>query len=358
MSCDCGRVGGVPSRIHPCRTCDGNPCRVNETNTAQCESLPSQIQNFTAQFFGEVIKTETDGVVSWSLPCNLDVGLPNNPRAEDEGLACYFLRLFNDGIVGLKGDPGAKGDAGTDGKNAFTVTLGSFSQPTLDNPNIQVLTSYNPAFMVGEYVFIATSGWYVITTADTTGTLFLTLTKPLDGAVSGPVVAGKLVVLAGYPGANGVGTQGPQGEKGDTGPMGDSVTSTNGTYYAPIGVDFNLPVTYTAVNFINSSPAVLFPVAGKYLVTVVADLVGLTGVALTDNAFLKLFNVSAASDVPGSEHKLSNLVDTERKQIVLNVVLTTSAPNQTVQIYGKATTADKIAVVALNTSFSYVRLAS
>lgn len=355
MSCNCGTVGGVPSRIQPCNSCDGNPCRVTSTNTPACESLPSQIQNFTAQFFGEVIKTETDGVVSWSLPCNLDVGLPNNPRANDEGLACYFLRLFMDGIIGLKGDPGEKGDAGTDGKNAFTVTLGSFPQPTLSNPNIQVLTSYNPAFMVGEYVFIATSGWYLVTTADVSGVLFMTLTKPLTGA-AGTITAGKLVVLAGYPGADGIGIEGPKGDKGDQGDTGDSFTSVNGFYYAPVGVDFQLPVTYTAVDFTNSSPAVLLPSAGKYLVTVIADLVGLASVALIDNAFLKLYNVSAAADIAGSEHKISNLVDTERKQIVLNAILTTTAANQTVQVYGKATTAAKIAVVALNTSVSYVRL--
>lgn len=355
MSCDCGQVGGVPHPNRGCHSCNGNPCRVSVTNTPECESLPSQIQNFTEQFFGTVIKTETDGVVTWSLPCDLDVGLPNNPRASDEGLACYFLRLFMDGIVGLKGDPGAKGDAGTDGKNAFTVTLGSFAQPTLANPNIQVLTSYNPAFMIGEYVFIATSGWYVITTADVSGTLFLTLTKELPGA-SGTITAGKLVVLAGYPGANGVGTQGPQGEKGDTGATGDSFTSVNGTYFAPVGVDFQLPVTYTAVNFINSSPAILLTSAGNYLFTVVADVVGLPSVALTDNAFLKLRNVSAASDIGGSEHQISNMVDTERKQIVLSCIVTTTTANQTVQLFGKSTTANKIAVVALNTSISYVRL--
>ncbi len=355
MSCNCGQVGGVPTRNSGCVPCNSNPCNVTEVNTAACESLPSQIQNFTEQFFGTVIKTETDGVVSWSLPCNLDVGLPANPRADDEGLACYFLRLFLDGIVGLKGDTGATGAAGADGKNAFTVTLSSFSQPSLDNPNIQVSTSYNPAFMVGEYVFIATSGWYVITTADTSGVLFLTLTRAL-GSASGTVIAGKLVVLSGYPGANGVGQKGDTGDTGPTGPTGDSFTSVNGTYYATVGTDFNLPITYTAVTFINSSPALLLPNVGNYLVTATVDLVGLPAIASSDIASLKLYNVSTAQDVPGAEHKLSNLIDTERKQIVLNAIVTTVGANQTVQLYGKATTADKVAVVALNTTLTYVRI--
>src|SRR5258706_4602955 len=97
--------------------CCGSPCAITAANTAACETLPSQIENFTLQFFGTVFKTEVDGIVTWSLPCSLDVGLPNNPRGVDEGLACYFLRLFNDGIVGLTGPQGAAGTAGTNGTN-------------------------------------------------------------------------------------------------------------------------------------------------------------------------------------------------------------------------------------------------
>src|ERR1017187_5408533 len=70
-----------------------NPCGHGPHNSARCESLPSQIENFTDQFFGTVVKTEINGVVTLSLRCQLDVGLPGNPRGVDEGLACYFLRL-------------------------------------------------------------------------------------------------------------------------------------------------------------------------------------------------------------------------------------------------------------------------
>jgi len=109
---DCGNCGGGqhsnPNPIDYCGReqigCD-NPCRRGPRNSARCESLPSQIENFTTQFFGTVVKTEINGVVTWSLPCQLDVGLPGNPRGVDEGLACYFLRLFSDGLGGLKGDP-------------------------------------------------------------------------------------------------------------------------------------------------------------------------------------------------------------------------------------------------------------
>jgi hypothetical protein len=333
----------------------GSPCGITESNTAACESLPSQIQNFTTQFFGTVIKTETDGVVSWSLPCSLDIGLPANPRGDGEGLACYFLRLFSEGIVGLKGDPGVKGDAGIDGRNSFTVTLGSFQQPTEGNPNVQVSAAYNPAMLVGEYIFIATSGWYLITATDTTGALFLTMAKALPGA-SGTITAGKLVVPAGYPGASIQGPEGDPGTKGDTGATGDSFTSVNGKYFAPVGTNYALQIAYAGVTFVNSSPSILLPAIGNYLVTVVADILGTTGVASNDVAFLKLFNTTTNADVPASEHELSNIIDTERKQIVLNTILSTTGLNQTIQLYGKATTANKISVVALNTTITYVRI--
>src|SRR6185436_11523721 len=137
----CGSCGDNPNLRHNCE----DPCHRSTTNTAACESLPSQISNFTTQFFGVVTKTEVDGAVVWSLPCSLDVGLPANPRGSGEGLACYFLRLFADGIIGLTGPKGDSGTPGTDGRNAYTVTLHSFTQPTSGNPNIQVSTAFNPA---------------------------------------------------------------------------------------------------------------------------------------------------------------------------------------------------------------------
>jgi hypothetical protein len=176
--------------------CSNNPCSVHQHNTATCESLPSQISNFTLQFFGTVVKTEIDGAVSWSLPCGLDTGLPNNPRGVDEGLACYFLRLFSEGIVGLTGPPGPQGCPGTDGFNAYTVTLESFTQPTADQPNVTVVTQFSPVILTGMNVFIATSGYYLVTGTDASGLVFLTLVKPVSGA-SGTITAGKIIVPTG-----------------------------------------------------------------------------------------------------------------------------------------------------------------
>lgn len=334
-----------------------NPCNSTSlTNTAACESLPSQIQNFTTQFFGEVIKTEVDGQVIWTLPCDLGVGLPNNARGVDEGLACYFLRLFGEGIVGLTGPGGEDGDTGADGRNAYTVTLQGFAQPTPEAPNIQVLTAYNPGIVVGLYVFIQTSGWYQVTTADVSGILFLTLHTALPGAPA-TINAGKLVIPSGVPGAPGVGTQGIQGVPGPAGNDATSFSVNNGEYFAPIGTNYPLTVTYAAVDFVNSSPTIQLSAAGTYRVTAVADVVGTAGVATSDLASLKLRNTTTSTDIDGSEHEVSFLSDTQRAQITIIVKVTTTAVNQTIALFGKCTTATRISVVALHTNMTYERLA-
>jgi len=240
-----------------------NPCNaVSETNTAACESLPSQIQNFTDQFFGAVVKTEVDGVVTWSLPCSLDVGLPNNPRASGEGLACYFLRLFEDGIIGLTGPPGPSGADGTAGRNAYTVTLAAFVQPSEASPNVQVITAANPAILDDLYVFIATSGWYLVNEADSSGVLFLTLVRAVSGAPA-VITAGKLVVPSGFPGASVTGPQGPQGSPGATGSPGQSFTATNGAFSVTSGTNYNTQIAYATVELTSSVPAVFLQGAGR-----------------------------------------------------------------------------------------------
>jgi hypothetical protein len=333
----------------------GNPCGASDTNTPACETLPSQIENFSLQFFGTVVKTEVDGKVVWSLPCNLDVGLPNNPRSVDEGLACYFLRLFHDGITGLTGPKGDAGDNGTNGNNAFTVSLKSFSQPSIASPIVQVVTQYNPAIIAGIYVNISGSGWYLVNETDGNGVLLLTLVKSADGA-SGTITAGKLVVPSGFPGVGLQGIQGLQGPKGDTGPAGQDFTASNGFYYATVGTDFPLPLTYTAVDYVNSAPTILLPSAGLYLVTATVGLIGNTGVATSDAASLKLFNSTISGDVPGSEQEISGLADGQLSQLSINVRIQTDSANQTIALLGKCTTATKVSTRSLHTTLTYVRL--
>lgn len=335
--------------------CCGSPCCVTPTNTAACENLPSQIQNFTDAFFGDVIKTETNGIVSWSLPCHLDVGLPNNPRGVGEGLACYFLRLFEEGILGLTGPAGAQGAAGQNGNNAYTVTLQGFIQPSLGAPNTQIITQYNPAILEGSYIFVATSGWYLVNTADTSGVLFVTLVRPLEGAPA-VITAGKLVIASGFPGASVQGPQGAQGPQGVAGSNASAFTQDSSFYFAPIGTDFNLQVTYENVNFVNSSPAILLPAVGLYKVVAIVDVKGLAGVLTTDEVFLKLFKSVSPQAVGGSEHIISGVTVGERRQVVLESHVNTTVANSTIILQGKCTTSDKVAVVATNCTLSMFRL--
>jgi hypothetical protein len=199
----CVNCSGGEGNVNPldCNTqfmqCS-NPCGVTPGNTAACESLPSQIANFTAQFFGTVVKTEINGQVQWSLPCQLDVGLEGNPRAVDEGLACYFLRLFRDGIGGLKGDKGDDGTPGTSGNNAYTVVRQGFNQPTLANPLVQIVVSANPVIVAGLYIFVQNSGYYLVTDVQPGGVVFATLVAVASNA-QGFIVIGSLVVPTGPP---------------------------------------------------------------------------------------------------------------------------------------------------------------
>jgi hypothetical protein len=222
-----------------------------------------------------VVKTSVNGEIKWSLPCQLDVGLPSNPRGVDEGLACYFLRLFNAGITGRQGPPGCPGTNGTNGYNAYTVVAKSFPQPTLANPLTQVSVFADPAMIAGLTVFIAGSGTYLITDAQPGGVLTLTLIQPVSNPGT-TVPIGALVVPSGpaIPGPQGV--QGVQGIPGIQGLVGGTVAVDAGLYSSldsiggviPGRGDFGITGGISTVVFGSSTPGFAPAYAGTYLVTV------------------------------------------------------------------------------------------
>lgn len=355
----------VNTRCNPCNT-------LPVVNSIDNESLPSQIENFTEQFFGEVIKTEVNGEIVWSLPCNLDVGLPNNPRGSGEGLACYFQRLFAEGIVGLTGPTGPPGASGDSGNNAYTVTLRSFAQPTPTDPVVQVFTSYNPAIVPGLYVFIPTSGWYSINSAESDGTLSLTLSKALENPPA-TVLAGRLVIPSGYPGRDGLngadGHIGPQGlsikgDKGDTGdpgpvgPVGPAgYTVENGSYSEDSGTDYLLTDSYADVDFTASVAEVALGGAGTYLITAV---VGVISPATTSNSVsAKLVNATAVTDIP-PEFRIDgfHVSNNAQRQIVINVITTSSVFGEVIRLQAKTGVANAAAVKidSASTVLTYVRI--
>lgn len=346
-----------PRHGHPCKKCNHNPCHCAcPTNSAKCETLPSQIENFTKQFFGVVTKTEVNGKVIWSLPCDLDTGLENNPRLPNEGLACYFRRLFEQGIVGLTGPEGTSGAPGSDGNNAYTVTLSSFAQPSGANPNIQVLTAYNPAIFEGLTVYIQTSGYYFVNDTDGNGTLFLTLIQAAAGAPA-VITAGKLVVSTGPQGTGPQGSQGTQGATGATGGPGESFTVTNGQFHTETGTDHAVafPI-FTPVVFGASTAEVTLPVTGKYMLTAVVQYLGKPGV-LTSDVLALVLQDTVLGNIEGTLQEQSNIVNTERGSITLHALFQTDSNNHQVRLNAKCTTANVVDIVSDNTIITFVRVA-
>jgi hypothetical protein len=292
--------------------------------------------------------------VSWTLPCDLEVGLENNPRIDGEGLACYFLRLFNDGIMGLTGPQGLPGIAGEDGLNAFTVTTATFAQPTLVSPNIQVSTSYNGAILVGLFVFIATSGFYEVTAVDGTGTLWLTLTLPLSSAPAN-ITAGKLVVPCGHPGTSVTGPQGPAGPQGPQGSPGASYTADNEFYYTSGGTDYYIQLVSEQVTFVSSMPQVTMT-EGYWLISCDCEIVGDPSVLTTDLFTFKLRDVTNGQDLNGSTRRINDVLPAGIRAVSTTVRFQVPGGGATVSLFAVASNANHAFINPTGTTLTAVKL--
>ena len=208
MSCCNNTTGQV--LVDPCSTC-------NEPS-AENEALPSALENFISAFFGTVEKSVVNGEVVWTLPCQLNVGLENNPRQEGEGLACYFLRLFEAGIIGLTGPEGLKGDKGDDGKSGYSSTSEAVLNATDECPNIAVPVVDDEPYASGLYVFIPFAGYFLVNEVQD-NVVYLSLVQLSTNAVA-TIPAGSVVVPSGPSGSQGA--KGDQGDPGLTGAKGDT----------------------------------------------------------------------------------------------------------------------------------------
>jgi hypothetical protein len=304
-----------------------------------------------------VIKTETGGVVTWSLPCELDVGLTGNPREPDEGLACYFLRLFDEGITGLVGPKGDTGDAGTNGNNAYSVTTTGFTQPTLGAPTFSVKMASNPAIMVGSTIFIQGSGWHSVTAIGGDWTVFLTLLEGLSG-VSGALAAGKVVTVTGPRGLTGAtGAQGIQGVQGNAGNPGDEYTPTHGIIRGT-GANHILTLVNALVQFGGTEVDITLPTPGDYLVEyIVGVTMDATAATLPPETItMTVWDATAAAFVSGISEVVQCFEPNESGQIKMRSIVTTSVANTTLQLYGQISVDSKAVVIPTRTSVSYVRL--
>jgi hypothetical protein len=281
------------------------------------------------------------------------------------------------------------GKSGCDGRNAYTVTLQAFAQPSLGSPIAQVVTQYNPAILVGMSVYIAGSGWYRVTQANTDGTLFLSLEQALVSAPS-IVPAGSLVVPTGEPGAPGVqGPQGIQGVAGIQGPTGATGPIGPPGVQGPPGTPGNTPVlafgfahgsdsgganasvgsSYAPLDFGAGTLGFIAVATGTYLVnsvitfSVTQDDAGQPN--LIPSPFAKLFNITASSDIALSEvsvtpSKMASLPGICQVEVTISAIITTGAPNVSIGIYTKATgiaSFSTVTAIAAQTVINWVKIA-
>lgn len=217
--------------------CQDNPCTPCPEESANCETLPSALENFIKSFYGSVTRTVVNGKVQWSLPCNLESGLPSNPRGTDEGLACYFLRLFNDGIIGLQGPTGQTGATGQDGFNAFSVLVVAATQPSLAAPSWTATVLGSPVFEANQVVYVHGSGWSRVELVSGNGSqLSLTLLES-TGSAGSTLPIGTLVMVAGPKGQPG--TAVAKGDPGVDSPVFYPVTIKNPTNAEDFTLGFN-----------------------------------------------------------------------------------------------------------------------
>lgn len=358
MSCsrcgcsDCGGncFDGVCSDAGTCSQFPTNQCTPCNTdcgqNTAACETLPSALENFVLQFFGTIQKTEVNGKVTWVLPCNLDVGLPANPRGANEGLACYFLRLFEAGINGLQGDKGDTGAPGHPGRNAYTITTSAFNPPHNPGQTIQVTIIASPVIAVGETVFIPGAGWYQVTEVFQGTTVFATLLEPVP-MVAVIVHAGTVMLPTGPRGLSITGPQGAQGPKGDqgaqgvmgatgspgatgaTGPAGSVATNSNATVKGG-NTDYVVTNAYAKIDFGTNDLQATLAVSGTYLIMVFLEGNQTTGASISWSA--KLNNQTTATDYPDTETNFKVDSSALHDTFQLAGIVTTSADGQTVDV--------------------------
>lgn len=357
MGCDCNTVP-------PCET----PCTACAENQACCETLPSSLDNFIKHFFGTVAKTEANGVVSWVLPCGLDVGIPANPRGPNEGLACYFLRLFNEGILANVGPKGDTGDPGAPGNNAYAITTSAITVPTLVAPNIQFTVIPTDILSAGQVIFIPGAGWFTIYNVFQSSVIFATLLE-LVPSPAVTVSPGVLVIPTGPKGLTVVGATGPtgpQGDKGDTGPQGPvgpigppgpvgpagtAATNVNGEVSGG-SADYAVTTTYSMINLGTQNLEVeLQP--GTYLITALLQFdVGAANSLLT--AKMVTYDGTTTTDIPYSEQFVYAAAYQRRVSILTKIV--TLASQIKVQIYAKKETGDLIDILYQSSKVDYIKL--
>jgi hypothetical protein len=255
MSCNCDNDEPIP------------------TESVENESLPSELDNFVLNFFGSVTKVQTEeDRVEWALPCGLDQGLADYRKLEGEGISCYFLRLFQDSIVGLTGDKGEKGDPGANGADGRTTVAEAFTVPPTSAPVVNIKVANGAVLPDNVNIFVESAGWFSVAShSGNTLSCQLLTAIALEGSY---VPVGSLVIPVGPEGAvgpaGGKGSRGDRGEDGDAGAPGaagedggDANTRTTASYVQP-AVNSTVPVPVADGGPVSGGAEVLLGGVGYY----------------------------------------------------------------------------------------------
>lgn len=129
--------------------------------------------------------------------------------------------------------------------------------------------------------------------------------------------------------------------------------STSSMFSVGSGTDYSLTNSYARVDFGTIDCQIKLPVFGAYLITAT---IALNGTTADDSVFFKLYDATAAVDVPKSETDVTSGNTNEKRVVVLQAhysVETASA----IQIYGYNATAARGSVDAPQTRMSFIRIA-
>lgn len=208
-------------------------CSRTECDTTN-ESVASWLDNLTKNLFGEFTKTTVNNRTVWSQLCSSSSALTCYPRGDDEGFACYILRVmgsigvFPSGVhstvnsycknsvvtniantiayraiqdvpVGVAltdtaywevflaptGLPGPPGPAGPSGVPAYVVVSTAISATATDTDEVIVATSSGITITLDAQSAYTGNKWFIITNASSGNvTVAPTGLETINGAAS------------------------------------------------------------------------------------------------------------------------------------------------------------------------------
>jgi hypothetical protein len=185
----------------------------------------------------------------------------------------------------------------------------------------------------------------------------LQLIAEISGA-TGNIIAGRIVALTGPQGVQGnTGSTGPQGVKGDKGDTGDVYTPIH-DFVACAGSNYSIQVAAALVTFAGTEPQLTLPTAGDYMVDVIVGVQMDNTAAVAPGEIIKIqiWNATAAAFEADMEKNVQAFLPNQNGQIVTQGLITTTVPNEQLQLYASISVGNKAVVVPAETTLRYVKL--